>query len=210
MIVMSKLQLAFPSLAAALLAAFALAAPARADAVGDGSQVIRSMADTVVAILANRGLPKPQREERFRQIYRANFDHAIIAASVMGPTWKSTAPAVQQEYLAVFETYIAKVYAAQLSTYSGEKFEVTRGEPDGPGATIESRIVDSRSGRTVDIKWRLRPTAGQMKVRDVLIENISMAQTQRREFAAVLQRRGGKAEGLIAAIREKIADLDKR
>jgi hypothetical protein len=37
-----------------------------------------------------------------------------------------------------------------------------------------------------------------------------MAQTQRREFAAVLQQRGGKAEGLIAAIREKIADLDRR
>ena len=207
---MPTLPLRRPSLAAALFAAFALAAPARADAVSDGTQLIRSMGDTVVSILANRGLPKAQREERFRQIYRANFDHAIIAASVMGPTWKTTPPQVQQEYLQVFETYIAKVYAAQLSTYSGEKFDVTRGEPDGPGATIESRIVDSRAGRTVDIKWRLRRTAGQMKVRDVLIENISMAQTQRREFAAVLQQRGGKAEGLIAAIREKIADLDRR
>jgi phospholipid transport system substrate-binding protein len=164
----------------------------------------------VIAILANKGLPKAQREERFRQIYRANFDNAIIAASVMGPTWKSTAPHVRQEYLQVFEIYISKVYAAQLSAYSGEKLDVTKGEADGNGAMIESRIVDPKSGRTVEIKWRLRPTAGQMKVRDVLIENISMAQTQRREFAAVLQQRGGKAEGLVAAIREKIAALDKR
>lgn len=205
---MKPLRLA--ALAAAVTAALAFAAPARADAVGEGTRVIRSMGDTVIAILANKGLPKAQREERFRQIYRANFDHAIIAASVMGPVWRSTAPAVQQEYLAVFEIYISKVYAAQLSTYSGEKLDVTKGEAEGTGATIETRIVDPKSGRTVDIKWRLRPTAGQMKVRDVLIENISMAQTQRREFASVLQRRGGKAEGLIAAIREKIADLDKR
>jgi phospholipid transport system substrate-binding protein len=207
---MLEMKLRLTSVAAAVMAALALAAPARADAVSEGQQLIRSMGDTVIAILANKGLPKAQREERFRQIYRANFDHAIIAASVMGPTWKSTSPQVQQEYLGVFETYIAKVYAAQLSTYSGEKLDVTKGEADGTGATIESRIVDSKSGRTVDIKWRLRPTAGQMKVRDVLIENISMAQTQRREFAAVLQQRGGKAEGLVAAIREKIADLDKR
>lgn len=203
---MSKLRPA----ALVLFASLALAAPARADAVSEGQQLIRSMGDTVIAILASRGLPKAQREDRFRQIYRANFDHAIIAASVMGPTWKTTAPAVQQEYLGVFETYISKVYAAQLSSYSGEKFEVTKGEADGNGSTIESRIVDSKTGRVVDIKWRLRPTDGKMKVRDVLIENISMAQTQRREFAAVLQQRGGKAEGLIAAIREKIADLDKR
>jgi phospholipid transport system substrate-binding protein len=196
------------SIAAALVAALAAAAPARADAVGDGTQLVRAMADTVVAILANKGLPKAQREERFRQIYRANFDHAIIAASVMGPPWKTASPAARQEYLQVFETYIAKVYAAQLSNYSGEKLEVTKGEPDGPGATIESRIVDPKTGRTVDIKWRLRPTDGKMKVRDVLIENVSMALTQRREFAAVLQQRGGKPEGLIAAIREKIADLD--
>lgn len=207
---MFKPQLRLPALAAAFLAAFAFTAPARADAVGDGTQLVRSMGATVIALLANKGLPKSQREDRFREIYRANFAHAIIAASVMGPTWKSTAPPVREEYLKVFEIYIAKVYAAQLSTYSGEKLDVTKGEAEANGATIESRIVDPKSGRTVEIKWRLRPTAGQMKVRDVLIENISMAQTQRREFAAVLQRRGGKAEGLIAAIREKIADLDKR
>src|SRR5688572_8318974 len=190
---MLEMKRRIPFFAAAFLAALALGAPARADAVSDGQQLIRSMGETVIAILANKGLPKAQREERFRQIYRANFDHAIIAASVMGPTWKTTAPQAQQEYLSVYETYIAKIYAAQLSTYSGEKLDVTKGEADGPGATIESRIVDPKSGRTVEIKWRLRPTGGQMKVRDVLIENISMAQTQRREFAAVLQQRGGKA-----------------
>ena len=198
------------SLAAALAAALTLAAPARADAVAESRQVIGALAETVVAILANKGLPKAQREARFRAIYQANFDNAIIAASVMGPPWRIASPEARQEYLQVFEIYVAKVYAAQLSTYSGEKLEVTKAEADGPGATIESRIVDPKTGRIVDIKWRLRPTDGKFKVRDVLIENISMAQTQRREFAAVLQQRGGKAEGLIAAIREKIAELDKK
>jgi phospholipid transport system substrate-binding protein len=207
---MLNIRLRPVSLAAALAAALTLAAPARADAVAESRQVISAMAETVVAILANKGLPKAQREERFRQIYKANFDHAIIAASVMGPPWRGASPAARDEYLQVFETYIAKVYAAQLSAYSGEKLEVTKAEADGPGATIESRIVDPKSGRTVGIIWRLRPTDGKLKVRDVMIENISMALTQRREFAAVLQQRGGKAEGLIAAIREKIADLDKK
>jgi phospholipid transport system substrate-binding protein len=208
MLTLSRRRFTF---AAAALANFpALGAEAWADAVSDGRALIRSMADTVVAILANKGLPKVQREERFRQIYRANFDHPVIAAFVMGPPWRSASSAEREEYLRVFETYVAKVYAAQLSAYSGEKLEVTNAEPDGSGATVESRIVDPKSGRTVDIKWRLRPAGGQLKVRDVLIENISMSQTQRREFAAVVQQRGGTAAGLISAMREKIADLDKR
>lgn len=183
---------------------------ARADAVSDGRALIRSMGDTVVAILANKGLPKAQREERFRAIYRANFDHPVIAAYVMGAPWKSASPQERQDYLGVFEVYVAKVYAAQLSTYSGEKFEVTGGEPDDSGATISSRIVDSKTGRAVDIKWRLRPAGGQLKVRDVLIENLSMSLNQRREFASVVQRGGGTAASLIAAMREKIAQLDRQ
>jgi phospholipid transport system substrate-binding protein len=200
----------FTLAAAALAAAPALGTRARADVVGEGRTLIRSMADTVIAILANKGLPKAQREERFRQIYRANFNHPAIAQFVMGPPWKNATAAQREEFLGLFETYVSKVYAAQLSSYSGEKLEVTRAEPDGTGATVESRIVDSKSGRTVDIKWRLRPAGGRLKVNDVLIENISMSQTQRREFSAVIQRRGGNAAGLITAMREKIVELDKR
>ena len=199
------------SLAAAALAAIvATGAPARADAVADSRALIQSMGDTVIAILKNRGLPKTDREERFRQIYRANFDHPVIAAFVMGPAWKKASPAEQQEFLGLFETYIAKVYAAQLAAYSGEKLEVTRAEPESDGATVESRIVDPKTGRVVDIKWRLRPSGGRLKVRDVVLENISMALTQQREFAAVMQKRGGTAAGLIAAMREKIAELDRK
>lgn len=195
--------------ALALSLSFAAIAPARAEAVSEGRELIRSMGGTVIAILSTTGLPKAQREERFRTIYRANFDHPVIAEYVMGPSWKSATPQERTEFLGLFETYVAKVYAAQLSTYSGEKFDVTGGEADGNGAVITSRISDSKTGRTVDIKWRLRPAAGTLKVRDVLIENLSMSLNQRREFASVAQRSGGTAASLIAAMREKIAQLDK-
>lgn len=195
---------------AALVAGLLAAAPARADAVSEGRNLIRSMAETVIAILANKGLPRAQREERFRGIYRANFDHPVIAAYVMGPPWRSATAAQKSEYLSVFETYVVKIYTAQLSTYSGEKLEVTGAEADGNGATVSSRIVDPKTGRTVEIKWRLRPSGGTLKVRDVLIENLSMSLNQRREFASVVQRGGGTAEVLIEAMRQKIAELDKK
>jgi phospholipid transport system substrate-binding protein len=86
---------------------------------------------------------------------------------------------------------------------------VTGAEPDGNGATVHSRIVDPKSSRIVEIKWRVHPTDGALKVRDVLIENLSMSQTQRREFASVAQQRGGTAAGLIAALREKVAQLER-
>ncbi len=197
---------------ALLLAAAALAAPAPAwaDSKDDGKAIVQRMADQVVTTLANQGMDRAAKEARFRQILGQNFDVPTIGAWVMGPPWRTATPAQRTEYLKLFETYIVKVYTGQLSTYSGEKVMVTGAEADGPGVEVTSRITDPKNDRTVEVKWRLRSAGAQLKVRDVVIENISMSQTQRREFAAVFQQRGNTVDGLIAALREKIAELDRK
>lgn len=200
-------------LAQALLLASALAVPfgaARADSKDDGKAIVQKMADQVVSILANQGIDRAGKEQRFRQILSQNFDVPTIGAWVMGPPWREASPAQRTEYLKLFETYIVKVYTGQLATYSGEKVIVIGAENDGGGVEVISRITDPKNNRTIELKWRLRQAGKQLKVRDVLIEHISMSQTQRREFAAVFQQRGGTVEGLIAALREKIAELDRK
>jgi phospholipid transport system substrate-binding protein len=196
----------------ALFLATVIAAPASvwADAKDDGRAIVQRMADQVVTILANQGMGHAAKEARFRQILGQNFDVATIGAWVMGPPWRTATPTQRTEYLMLFETYIVKVYTGQLSSYSGEKVIVTGAEADGPGVEVSSRITDPKNDRTVEVKWRLRPAGTQLKVRDVVIENISMSQTQRREFAAVFQQRGNTVEGLITALREKIAELDRK
>jgi phospholipid transport system substrate-binding protein len=201
-------------LAQALILAGALAIPlapvARADAKDDGKALIQRMADEVVTILANKGMDRAAKEARFRQILGKNFDVQTIGAWVMGGPWREATPAQRAEYLKLFEAYIVKVYTGQLSTYQGEKVMVVGAESDGRGVEVISRITDPRNARTVEVKWRLRASGAQLRVRDVLIENISMSQTQRREFAAVFQQRGNTIDGLIAALREKIAELDRK
>ncbi len=196
----------------ALLLSAAVLAPAAAwaDSKDDGKAIVQRMADQVVTILANQGMDRAAKEARFRQILGQNFDVTTIGAWVMGPPWRTATPAQRTEYLKLFETYIVKVYTGQLSTYSGEKVIVTGAEADGGGIEVTSRITDPKNDRTVEVKWRLRPAGAQLKVRDVVIENISMSQTQRREFASVFQQRGNTVDGLIAALREKIAELDRK
>src|SRR5262249_45561424 len=161
-------------------------------------------------ILGDASIDRAGKEARFRQIFGRNFDVPTIGSWVMGAPWRTASPAQKTEYLRLFETYIVKVYTGQLSTYSGEKVAIVGAEDDGGGVAVLSRIVDAKNGRTIELKWRLRQTGATLKVRDVLIENISMSQTQRREFAAVFQQRGGTVEGLIAALREKIAELERK
>ena len=53
------------------------------------------------------------------------------------------------------------------------------------------------------MEWHLTDRGGTYKINDVAVDGISMAVTQRSEFAAVIQRSGGQVQGLIAQLREK-------
>ena len=198
-----------PRLISALLLLTMIAGPASADLRDDGRAVVQKMADEVMAAFANKGLDRAAKEARFRQVLGQNFDMGTIGAWVMRQAWKQATAQQRAEYLRLFENYIVKVYTGQLTNYSGEKVTVTGAEEDGDGVAVLTSVSDPKNDRTIPLKWRLRKTGNQLKVRDVLVENISMSQTQRREFAAVFQQRGGTVEGLIAALREKIAELDK-
>jgi len=201
----------FPLVAAVALFG-ALGAPAAAgdpDRTADARARIQSMWDTVLPILANKGIDAPGREARFGVIYRANFDNAGIAAAVTGAAWQQATQSQRERFLRLFEIYVIKVYAGQFGSYNGEQMLVRASEADGDGAMVTTQLVES-NGRAIEIKWRMRPSGAGLKVRDVLVENISMTLHQRREFSAVMMARGRSLDALSDALNEKIAQLDKR
>ncbi|HEY7608473.1 MAG TPA: ABC transporter substrate-binding protein [Alphaproteobacteria bacterium] len=198
---------------AALLAAGALAAalPSRAaDPQTDARSVVSSMAEAVLATL-RAGADKAAREARFRAMYQRNFDNAGIAAWAAGRAFAAASPAVKQEYLATFETYVVKAYAAQLARYKGERLRVDKAETQGTDIIVISNLVppDPRDPREIEMRWRLHPVSGKLRVSDVVIDKISMALTEKRAFADWLKEKGGTLEGLTAKLKEKIAAADQ-
>ncbi len=173
----------------------------------DGTGLIRGMGHSVMSLLNSIG-PKPQREEQFRAVYRQNFDNAGIVAWVVGRPWQQATPGQRQELLTLFETYVVKSLVVQLADLAGGQLKVLQSEPDGDGVAVSSQLV--RPKGNINVKWRLRQSAGTYKVRDVAVEDVSMVMTQRREFAALHQQRGSTVDGLIAGLRDKIAMLDRK
>ena len=94
-------------------------------------------------------------------------------------------------------------YATRLAEYTGEKFKVTGSRPDGEGAIVSSHIIRPGGAAPVKVDWRLTGRNGVYKISDVSVDGISMAVTQRSEFASVIQHNGGQVQGLIAMLRER-------
>ncbi|BBK33612.1 phospholipid transport system substrate-binding protein [Stella humosa] len=157
-----------------------------------GDKAIRQLTGTVA---------RPEREARFQNLLTAGFDIHAIGRFTLGRYWNQANPAQQAEYLKLFEKFIVQAYAARFAEYSGEQFRVVGERPDGEVTIVQSEVFKP-GNPPARVEWRVRH-GGQPKIVDVVVEGISMAVTQRSEFAAVISRGGGNVDSLLTALRQK-------
>lgn len=190
-----------------LVAVFLLGAGAAAPATAalDPGAFINNLGNEALAALSPAASPQ-QRVLAFRALFRRDFDVPQIARFVLGPYWRIATPGQQQEFVRLFTNYIALAYSTRLSQYSGERLVVTGWRPIPGGAIVTSEVERPGGGQPVSIDWRLTRYDDAYKINDVLVDGVSMAITQRSEFASVIQRNGGSVQGLLAMLRAKTAE----
>jgi phospholipid transport system substrate-binding protein len=197
------------SAAAALVLAFVVVPhPARAQTASDARALVTRLAHRALEILADKSLTKADREVQFAKLFTDNFHTRSIGIFVLGRYWRRASAAQRKTYLAVFNRFIVKTYTVRLSQYAGEKFRVRSASGPEDGAFfVDSEILqDNRP--SIPLRWSIRRASSGLKIVDVVIENLSMAQTQRADFAAIL-RQTGSVDGLIKALEDKMASLDR-
>ena len=163
---------------------------------------IREVGQEAIQSLTNKRLNDQERQDLFREILNRTFKIQLIAKFTLGRYWRRATKAQQQEYVGLFEDFIVLAYAARFRDYTGENFSVGQvRQINDRDKLVHSKLV-LKNGRNIPVLWRVRGNDG-FKIIDVLVEGVSMAITQRDEFSAIINQRGGKIEGLLAALRKK-------
>ncbi len=193
----------------ALAPAGARAPDAHAAETVDGTDIIRAIGDSVLAVLRGEGLARQAREERVRAVYRDHFDHPAIAATVMGRPWLQASPAQRQEFLALFELFVAKLLLAKLADFSSGAFQVLFSEPDGSRIVVFSQIVDRKTRSHINVKWRLAKTGPTFKVLDLEVEGMSLVLNHQKQLRELYQQNGETVDGVIRALQQRIDELDR-
>jgi phospholipid transport system substrate-binding protein len=143
-------------------------------------------------------------------LFDQDFDVPAIARFVLGRYWRLATPAQQQEFVRLFAVYTALAYSNRLAEYTGETLRVTGSRPEPDGPIVTSEIVRPKGAPPTRVDWRLSSADGTYKITDVIVDGISMAVTQRSEFASVIQRHGGQVQGLLTLLRQKTEGADAR
>ncbi|MHC8510295.1 MAG: MlaC/ttg2D family ABC transporter substrate-binding protein [Rhodospirillales bacterium] len=198
----------------AVLAVGAVAAAAPARAAGEAEleetslRFVQGLADDAISMLTNSETPRETRVQRFRQLFHDRFAVALIGRFVLGRHWKKASGGERAEYLELFEELMVQRYVDRFAAYSGETLELGAAEIEkATRVKVQSRILRPDASKApVKMDWVIGVKGDTMKVLDVYIAGVSMAQTLRADFGSIS--RSGGMSALIEALKAKLTDLE--
>jgi phospholipid transport system substrate-binding protein len=189
------------ALLALIATAGMLTAPPRAAAQSDPVGFINTLGVQAIQVLGP-SVPPAARIQRFRELFGADFDLPGIGRFVLGRYWRVATPEQQQQFLGLLREYLAQAYAGRLAQYAGEKFQALNGQPQGDETVVSSQITRN-DGTKINVQWHLVNNGG-WKITDAYVAGVSMAVTERDEFASVIQQGGGQISYLLDRLRQKV------
>jgi phospholipid transport system substrate-binding protein len=199
-----------------VIAIFAVAAIALASGIGaatgaraqtsqqEAATFVENMGSQAVALLASAKADQPEkRQAALRELIRESFDLELTSQFVLGKFWNEATAEQRGEFQDLFTEYLLNNYTRHLGTYKAETLSIVGSNMVGDQDVLVETSIESVEGITNPV-WRVRANAqGVYKIIDVSVDGVSLALTQRREFASVVNRRG--LNGLLEMLREKLA-----
>jgi phospholipid transport system substrate-binding protein len=179
--------------AAAVLPVFAALAASPAEA----ERLIEKVVAEVQAII-NSGKGEGAMLRDFERIFESYADVPIIARSALGAPWKAASERQRQQFVPAFRGYISRKYGKQFRTFIGGRIEIVRSRDAGDkGILVETQAL-LQGQAPFAVEWQVSDRSGHLKFVNLNIEGIWLLTTEREEIGALLDRRGGDLDRLIA------------
>ncbi len=114
-----------------------------------------------------------------------------IGRFVIGKHWRDMDAAQQKQYLQNYQAFLVKHYTSNFTEYAeGTEFEVIRSKSLKKDQYMVSMDIKRPSGAPVGVDYRIRKKSGKYGIIDIVVEGVSLLNTQRSEFSSVIQRKG--------------------
>ena len=187
----------------ALALALAFGAPAAAMALDAqaAQSLVQSTATRVIAIVGDGSIAGE--ESQLGSILRENADMRQIAGFALGRYSRDMPEARREEYVDLFTQYVLRWFTDRFTGYNGEMLSVVGATDLGDRVVVNTQIA--RPGAApVNVQWSVSDRSGAPKVADLVIEGASLAQTQRSEFVAMIEARGGDMNAFLSDLRARV------
>ena len=172
----------------------------------DPKTFIAELVNDATKTLSDKSISKADKAKKIETIALENVDIDAIAMYTLGSVRKSLDQDTLKRYKELFQKYFLKSLTSRLTDYSDKKFEVVSAEQKSETTTIViSKIIGSSSQPELKIEWRIyTKDPAKPLIRDLRVEGLSIARTQKEEFSSILNSNNNNVNVLFSKLEEFI------
>ncbi len=162
------------------------------------SEFISSLSSEASDIMSSK-LSDDEKIIRLKEIGKRSVDIDGVGLYTLGKYRKTLTESQKKQYKELFENYFLKSFSGRLVGYTDAKIAVLSEEIKNEKYTIVySKLIGTSERPEVKIDWRVYTKDPENPlIRDLVIEGLSLARTQKEEFNSIIANNDGKIEALF-------------
>ena len=170
----------------------------------DPKEFVNELVSDALGKLSDKNLNQDQKINFIENVALENVDINALSLYTLGELRKSSSKDDLIDYQKSFEKYFLKSLTSRLTDYSSSKFEVLGSEKKSSNYTIiNSKVSPIDGGPEIKIDWRIyTKNPDKPLIRDLIVEGLSLARTQKEEFASILSSNNNDIKILINKLNE--------
>ena len=167
---------------------------------------ISELVTEAINVLSDKSLSEEKKTNVIALIAKENVDIKALGYYTLGSVRKSLDQSLLEQYNNLFEKYFLKSLTSRLSEYSDQTFEVTGSEQKSANYTIVfSNVKGETKSPEIKVNWRVyTKNPNKPLIRDLIVEGLSLAKTQKEEFASILNSNNNDVAKLLDRLKEFI------
>ena len=170
----------------------------------DPKEFVQELVTEAIEKLSDKNLTNDEKAEFVEKVAIENVDINALGLYTLGELRKSSNESDLMNYQVAFEKYFLKSLTSRLTDYSSSKFEVVESEKKSATYTIVKSIISPENGGpNIKIDWRIfTKNPEKPLIRDLIVEGLSLARTQKEEFSSILSSNNNDIKILIKKLEE--------
>ena len=165
---------------------------------------VNELVSDAITKLADKNLNKDQKIIFVEKVALENVDIKALSLYTLGELRKSSNEEDILNYQKSFEKYFLKSLTSRLTDYSSSKFEISGEDKKSSNYIIvNSIIIPTDGGPELKVDWRVyTKNPDKPLIRDLIVEGLSLARTQKEEFGSILSSNNNDIKILIEKLDE--------
>ena len=170
----------------------------------DAEQLVQSTTDDAKEIILNKQNKNSEKKIKIEKIALKVVDVDGLSRFSLGSHRKNLSEKQLKEYTRVFRLFFAKNISSRLQNYSDQNIKVVGSKKINENyVMVKSKMTSKIDMQEIKIDWRVFKIKEKLVIRDLVIEGLSLAKTQREEFNSIFLSKG--FEGLMASLNDFIS-----